>query len=192
MIEEGGNRCVRDLGERIRLERIPDVKQEQAAPAKDAIRFPHRTRFVRHEHQPKLANDCAKQTIRKWESGRIGLLPAHVFGAFKFRLCEFKHVRVQIGRDDFGRHRQRVAQSSGDDSSAAGDFQQRLNVSVAQAPGNVPGERFENYRTEITIVIFRDRSLEKNVAIRFHYKLGMRSAEESLSTRRRMEFHQSS
>src|SRR5207248_1113852 len=68
MIEEGGNRCVRDLGERVRLERIPDVKQEQAAPAKDAIRFPHRTRLVRHEHQPKLANDCAKQTIRKWES----------------------------------------------------------------------------------------------------------------------------
>src|SRR6266511_2787473 len=63
-----------------------------------------------------------------------------------------------------------------------------LNNSPNRARFN---ESFEQNRAQIAIVIFGDRALEDDVGIALH-KLGMPSAAESLSTARRIAFHQSS
>ena len=58
-----------------------------------------------------------------------------------------------------------------------------------QPQDQIFGPGFEYYGAEIAVVIFRDCSLEKNISIALH-KLGMRSANESPSTSRPIEFHQ--
>src|SRR5882724_11909488 len=113
---------MRNLAKRIRLERIPDVEQKNAAAAKDAIRFAHSSGFVWNEHHTELANGSVERTIRKRKSGRIRLLPDNVLAVSKFRLREFEHVRIQISRDNFGCRRQCVAQSTRHDSRATGNF----------------------------------------------------------------------
>ena len=60
-----------------------------------------------------------------------------------------------------------------------------------QARGDVVREQLEKDGTQIEIVVPWDRALEDDIWIALH-KLGMRSAEESLSIARRMAFHQPS
>ena len=85
--------------------------------------------------------------------------------ASKFCFREFKHVRIQIRRDDFGRGRQRVAQLARYDSSATCNFENAIEFRALQTRDQVFRERLENHRTEIAIIIFRDRFREYDVAI---------------------------
>src|ERR1700731_2074402 len=152
----------------------------------------HRSRFIRDEHETELADDRVKGSVRKRKRTGVRLLPADTASASKFCFREFEHVWIEIGRDDFRRGRQRVAQPARHDSRAAGNFENAIEFLSVQAKNQAFGVRLEKPRTKVTIIIFRDRSCEDDVAIAFHYKLGIPSAQESRSTRRRIEFHHSS
>ena len=114
---------MRDFGEWIGLERIPDVEQKNAAAPKNAMRFAHRCRFVRDKHETELANDRVERSIGKWERGCVGLLPIYIFALRELRFREFEHVGIQVRRHDFSRRRQGVPQTPRHNSGATSNFE---------------------------------------------------------------------
>src|SRR5438105_1453907 len=81
--------------EQIRSERIPDVKEKNAAVTQHTLRLSHRCGFVGNKHVAELADDRVERIVAKWKRRSVGLLPSHVFIFAEFRLCELEHVDVE-------------------------------------------------------------------------------------------------
>ena len=109
----------------------------------------------------------------------------------EFPLRKREHPGVEICCDKSRRWSEPVAQPARENACSAGQLQNVLGLLALQTRGHVHCEWLEKSWTQIAIVIFGNRTLEDDVWIALH-KLGMRSANESLSTARQMAFHQSS
>ena len=144
---------------RIRFQRLPDVREQQAARDKDATRLLEPLHLVRQKHETELADDDVERAVVELECLGIGLLPDDARSRNRIsRIGD--HRFVQIGGDQSRRIRQRFPQAPRHDPRAAGDLEHPQPIARWEPSCEILGVRLEEDGSQIPVVELRDRTRE--------------------------------
>src|ERR1700688_2141067 len=114
-IKKTSDGVVRDAGERIEVERIPDVEMVASAAAKHAIGFAIGQVLVSEEHDAELADYRVESAVHERQGSRIRRLEFDPFGGTEFSSRDRQHGRIEITRDQTRGVRKGIPQKARDD-----------------------------------------------------------------------------